>query len=280
MLTRRELFGGALLLLPLMRARGESCGAADPNELGPFYRAGAPQRAVLCDASEPGDPYRLRGRILGEGCAPIAGALIEAWHADHLGDYDMTDPGKPRDPGIYHLRGVLRSGSDGAYEVRTIVPGYYGRRARHIHFLVHAEGYEPFVTQSYFADDPRLATDLIARPRNAVRDGVFAVQLRRERPNPPEAVARLSGYEGDYMVQSDRPLRERRRAAVTRAGDRVFVQLEGWPKMELRFSAPDRFRVIEFDAQGFAERGPDGKVVALSARPHGDNRDERLVRVR
>jgi len=50
------------------------------------------------------------------------------------------------------LRGVLRSGFDGAYELRTIVPGHYGRRARHIHF--HAKGYEPFVTQSYFPDDP------------------------------------------------------------------------------------------------------------------------------
>jgi len=279
MLTRRELFGGALLLLPLVRAaRAESCGAADPNELGPFYRAGAPQRAVLCDTVEPGDPYRLRGRVLGEGCAPVADALVEAWHADHHGDYDMSDPGKPRDPSIYHLRGVLRSGADGAYELRTIVPGHYGRRARHIHFLFHANGYEPFVTQSYFPDDPRVATDPIARRRNVVRNGVFTVQLRRPRPNSPEAIARFSGYEGDYVVESERPMRERTRAVVTRAGDALFVQLDGWPKMELRFSAPDRFRVIEFDAQGHAERGPDGKVVALAARAYGDSHDERLVR--
>ncbi|MGZ6125696.1 MAG: hypothetical protein ACXWLR_12095, partial [Myxococcales bacterium] len=86
MLKRREVLGGALLLLPLFRAaRAESCGAADPNELGPFYRAGAPERAVLCDTGEPGEPCRLRGRVLGESCAPIAGALVEAWHADHHG---------------------------------------------------------------------------------------------------------------------------------------------------------------------------------------------------
>jgi hypothetical protein len=56
------------------------------------------------------------------------------------------------------------------------------------------------------------------------------------------------------------------------------VKLEGWPKMELRFSAPDRFRVLEFDAVGYAERGPDGKVVALNARSYGESHDERLVR--
>ena len=280
MLTRRELFGGALLLLPLVRAaRGESCGAADPNELGPFYRAGAPQRAVLCDAAEKGEPYRLRGRVLGEGCDPIAGALVEVWHADHHGDYDMVAPGKPRDPGIYHLRGVLRSGAGGTYDLRTVVPGHYGRRARHIHYLFHADGYEPFVSQSYFPDDPRIATDRIARRRNIVRDGVFTVQLRRQRPNPPEAVARFSGYEGEYLVGSERPMRDRTRAVVTRWGDALYVQLDGWPKMELRFSAPDRFRVIEFDAQGFAERAPDGKVVALAARAHGDDHEERLVRL-
>lgn len=279
MLNRRELFGGALLLLPLVRsARAESCGAADPNELGPFYRAGAPERAVLCDSGEPGVPFRLRGRVLGEGCGALHSALVEVWHADDRGEYDMVDPGKPRDPGIYHLRGVLRSGNDGGYEVRTIVPGHYAKRARHIHFLFHADGYEPFVTQSYFPDDPRLAADPLARRRNVVRGGVFTVQLRKRRPNPPEAVAAFGGYEGRFVVASERPMRDALHASVTREGDAMFVQLDGWPRMELRFSAPDRFRIVEFDAQGHAERGPDGKVVALAARPYGDARDERLVR--
>src|SRR5437588_9393761 len=112
-MLRREVFGGALLLVPLLRARAESCGAADPNELGPFYRSGAPERATLCDASEPGRRYVLHGTVLGESCAPLASALVEVWHADHKGEYDMAAPGKPRDPGIYHLRGVLRSDAEG-----------------------------------------------------------------------------------------------------------------------------------------------------------------------
>lgn len=280
MLTRRELFGGALLLLPLVRpGRAESCGAADPNELGPFYRAGAPERAALCDPSEPGRRYVLRGRVLGEGCTPIAGALVEAWHADDQGVYDMLGPGKPRDPGIYHLRGVLRSNAEGAYEVHTIVPGHYQNRARHIHFLVHADGYEPFVTQSYFPGDGRIRTDPIARPRNVARDGKFAVLLRRTRPNPPEAVAHFDGYEGEYRLESERP-RNATPAVVSREGDAIFLQLAGWPRMELRFEAPDRFRIIELDVRGRAERGPDGKVMALAGRAHGNKHDERLVRLR
>ena len=264
------------MLLPLVRVRAEGCGAADPNELGPFYRAGAPERATLFDAGELGDRYLLEGRVLGEGCEPLAGALAEVWHADHQGVYDMTGPGKPRDPGIYHLRGVLRSGGDGAFQVRTIVPGHYAQRARHIHFLFHADGYEPFVTQSYFPGDPRVKTDPIARPRNVAREGKFAVLMRRPRPNPPEAVTRFNGYEGEYVLASDRP-RDKTRSVVTRSGDALFLQLEGWPRMELRFDAPDSFRILEFDARVRAERGPDGRVAAFTVQTYGD-KPERLVR--
>jgi hypothetical protein len=184
----------------------------------------------------------------------------------------MLAPGKPRDPAVYHLRGVLRSGSDGSLRVRTIVPGHYDTRARHIHFMAHADGYEPFATQSYFAGDPRLKTDVIARPRNVVRNGKFRLLLRRARPNPPEAVARFDGYEGEWQTPDGM------RSTVVRAGDALFVQLPGFPRMELRFDAPDRFRVVELDTQGRAERGPDGKLVAFSVQAFGDRAPTRIVR--
>ena len=51
-------------------------------------------------------------------------------------------------------------------------------------------------------------------------------------------------------------------------------------KISPGFDAPDRFRVIEFDAQGRAERGPDGKLVALQVQSHGDSHPQRVVRMR
>src|SRR5262245_10460149 len=132
MLTRRELLAGSVLLLPLFRerARADRCtAAAEPNQLGPYYRARSPARASLCDASEPGDPYALGGRIFGaDGCAPLANALVEVWHADVNGQYDMLGPGKPRDEAVYHLRGLVRSAPDGSYAFDTITPGTYGNR--------------------------------------------------------------------------------------------------------------------------------------------------------
>src|SRR4051812_50094466 len=97
-MLRRELFGGALLLLPLMRARAESCGVADPNEIAPFYRAGAPERAVLHDEGQRGERYQLQTRVLGEGCVPIAGALGEVWQGGEAGGGGLAAPRKPRGP--------------------------------------------------------------------------------------------------------------------------------------------------------------------------------------
>src|SRR5262249_48689919 len=82
---------------------GASCGGADPKGLGPFYGAGARERAELCDAGEPGKRFELTCRLLGEGCEPLKGALVELWQADARGVYDMLAPGKPRDPAVYHL---------------------------------------------------------------------------------------------------------------------------------------------------------------------------------
>jgi protocatechuate 3,4-dioxygenase beta subunit len=290
MLTRRELLGGAVLLLPLFRAnaRGDRCAAAaEPNELGPYYRASAPARASLCDAAEPGDPYALSGRIWGtDGCTPLADALVEVWHADASGEYDMLGPGKPRDEAVYHLRGLLRSARDGSYAFDTVVPGPYGHRARHIHFAVHAEGHEPFITQSYFAGDPRLASDRIARARNAViarpadvrgrrgKRGRFDIALRPRRPNPPEAVATLDDYQGDFRFPDGGVLHH------AREGDQLFVTVPGYGRIELLFDARDRFRVLEFDSTGHAERGPDGKLTALIVRNFGDPKPTRVVPVR
>jgi catechol 1,2-dioxygenase len=288
-LTRREFLGGAVLLVPILRTRGwaaDRCALADPNKLGPYYRAGAPQRTSLCDSNEPGDPFALDGRVIGDDCKPIAGALVEVWHADASGEYDMLAPQKPRNPAVYHLRAVLRSGKDGAFAFDTVVPGPYGQRARHIHLAFHADGYEPFITQSYFAGDPRIATDTIARKRNVVdphpdkvrgragKRGRFEVAMRRRRPLPADIRAALSAYEGNYRFPDGEI------AHVVRGGDSLYSDVPGYGRCEMLLDARDRGRVLEFDATVRAEMGPDGKVAALLAQSYGDRKPTRAVRVR
>jgi catechol 1,2-dioxygenase len=288
-LTRREVLGGAVLLLPLLRTRGwtaDRCAFADPNELGPYYRAGAPQRTSLCEANEPGDPFALDGRVLDENCKPIANALVEVWHADASGEYDMLAPQKPRNPAVYHMRAMLRSGKDGAFAFDTVVPGPYGQRARHIHFAFHADGYEPFITQSLFAGDPRIATDTIARKKNVVdphpdkvrgragKRGRFEVALRRRRPLPADIRAALSAYEGRYRFPDGNIV------PIVRSGDSLYSDVDGYGRVEMLMDARDRFRVLEFDATGKPELGPDGKIAALIVQSYGDTKPTRAVRVR
>jgi protocatechuate 3,4-dioxygenase beta subunit len=143
------------------------CSLTEPNIEGPFFKADAPFRASraarnhasLVDGHEAGTPLEVSGRVLGRDCEPIVGALIEVWHADHAGAYDHHG---------FDFRGRFRSGADGLYRLRTIVPGHYragdGFRPAHIHVKVHVPGSPSLTTQLYFPDDPHNESDPFIRP--------------------------------------------------------------------------------------------------------------------
>ncbi len=55
---------------------------------------------------------------------PLAGATVECWHANSKGFYSHFDPtGAQSD---FKLRGAVRTGADGKYEFRTLMPVGYG----------------------------------------------------------------------------------------------------------------------------------------------------------
>lgn len=49
-----------------------------------WYAAGAPEASQLWRPGDPGERLFLRGRVLDVRGEPVAGALIELWHADRL----------------------------------------------------------------------------------------------------------------------------------------------------------------------------------------------------
>jgi protocatechuate 3,4-dioxygenase beta subunit len=130
-------------------AAAAACDPTADNIEGPFYKSGAPSRAVLASDRDRGEPLALSGRVMSTGCAPLGDTTLEVWHADHRGDYDLD---------AYRFRAQLRSDADGRWAVRTIIPGRYlnGRRYRpaHLHFKLHAAGHRPLTTQLYFDGDP------------------------------------------------------------------------------------------------------------------------------
>jgi protocatechuate 3,4-dioxygenase beta subunit len=97
----------------------------------------------------------LSGQVLTTGCQPVAGALLDFWHADDSGAYDNAG---------YRLRGHQFADDDGRYTLETIVPGLYPGRTRHFHVKVQAPNQPVLTTQLYFADEPRNASDGLYRP--------------------------------------------------------------------------------------------------------------------
>jgi catechol 1,2-dioxygenase len=152
---------------------------------GPLYVAGAPEtpgHARLDTDGEPGEALVMRGRVLNQDGKPVAGALVEVWHANHLGNYSYFDKSQP----AFNLRRSIRTGADGAYSFRSVVPvgysvppagktqqlldavGRHGHRPAHIHFFVSAPGYRKLTTQINIAGDPYLWDDFAF----ATRDGL------------------------------------------------------------------------------------------------------------
>ena len=128
----------------------ESCGGATASNIeGPFYKAGAPHRAMLVGDRDPGERLVIAGSVLTTACEPLAGAELDVWHADARGGYDNDG---------FHLRGKLVTDAKGRFELRTIVPGRYLNgdtyRPAHIHVKLRASGRRTLTTQLYFAGDP------------------------------------------------------------------------------------------------------------------------------
>ncbi len=158
---RIVLAGGALLLFPgIVRA---ACVATQRDALGPFYVKDAPSQSDLCSAVGDNERLTISGRILGTpDCRSLGGALIEIWQANAKGEYSQVSRNQKDDPNCL-LRAALKAGADGRYTFRTVLPGEYPGRPRHIHYRVSMNGYRTLVTQLYFNPERGVDAALVVR---------------------------------------------------------------------------------------------------------------------
>jgi protocatechuate 3,4-dioxygenase beta subunit len=96
-------------------------------------------------------------------CRPLAGALVEVWHADRRGRYSRVGDTRFDDADCL-LRANVRTDENGRYTFRTLDPGEYTGRPRHIHFRISAPGFRTLVTQLYFDAQDGVGPLLVARP--------------------------------------------------------------------------------------------------------------------
>ncbi|WP_175919654.1 catechol 1,2-dioxygenase [Burkholderia pyrrocinia] len=146
---------------------------------GPLYVAGAPVRdgvsKIDLDADEGAGPLVIHGTVTGLDGKPVAGALVECWHANSKGFYSHFDPTGAQTE--FNLRGAVKTGADGKYEFRTLMPvgygcppqgatqqllnglGRHGNRPAHVHFFVDSNDHRKLTTQFNIAGDPLIWDD-------------------------------------------------------------------------------------------------------------------------
>jgi len=134
---------------------GEGAGPTAPQTEGPYFKPESPLRASLVEPGTKGTPMTLAGRVLLTDCTPVARALVDFWHADDDGEYDLSG---------YRLRGHQLTDAEGRYTLETIVPGVYPGRTRHFHVKVQAPGGRVLTTQLYFPGEPANRRDRIFDP--------------------------------------------------------------------------------------------------------------------
>ena len=154
-ISRREFVylsvGGGLLVAgyPLSRAFSQPDGKTErklfsptpSNTLGPYYKKGAPRREKLAGANASGKPLLVSGKVINTDGKILADATIEVFHSDAHGDYDMSG---------FNCRGEIPVRPSGEYSYETVVPGQYGGRAQHVHYVINAPGHRQLITQLYF----------------------------------------------------------------------------------------------------------------------------------
>jgi protocatechuate 3,4-dioxygenase beta subunit len=128
-------------------------GDDDPTEAqteGPYYTPNTPRRSNLVTGGVRGTALLVTGDVVDTQCRPVRGALLDFWQADAGGQYDNQG---------YRLRGHQFADGRGRYALRTVVPGLYPGRTRHIHVKVQRPHGKILTTQLYFPGEPRNKTD-------------------------------------------------------------------------------------------------------------------------
>jgi catechol 1,2-dioxygenase len=145
--------------------------------------AGAPVcqgEARLDDDTDKGEILFMDGQVTDTQGAPVAGALVEVWHANSLGNYSYFD----KSQSAFNLRRSIVTDAEGRYRFRSIMPsgygcppdgptqklldllGRHGQRPAHIHFFVSAPGFRTLTTQINIQGDKYIYEDFAFATRD------------------------------------------------------------------------------------------------------------------
>ena len=170
---------GVSTLVEMLAYDASSPHLTDNTVIGPFFAAGAPERAkgesMLEDADD-GDRVVVRGRVTDVDGTPIEGVALDCWQNASNMFYAVQQPGIQS---VNNLRGIYRTDADGTYEIRSIRPVPYpipsdgpagdllkknGRnwwRPGHLHVWTRKEGYKELITHVFDVESNFLDSDAV-----------------------------------------------------------------------------------------------------------------------
>lgn len=158
---------GLLAVVPTACADEDDSPAAliarGPKQPGP--------KVTIVPEGEPGTPLILSGTVYrADGVTPAAGVTLHVHQTDASGRYKR--PGERPGDRTPRLRGWVRTGPDGRYEIRTVVPGPYPDldEPAHVHHVIAGPGSPArWVGDTWFEGDTRITPEVRARALASAR---------------------------------------------------------------------------------------------------------------
>ena len=173
-----------LSMLTVAMNQDKPAGCTEATVFGPFYVPGAPHYEPGGDVANgaAGVPCRVQGRVRDVDGKAVPGATLEVWQADAEGKYDVQRTGLAN----AQARGVLTAGPEGEYHFASVLPQSYPIpddgpvgdmlratkrhpwRPAHLHFMIHAPGYQTLTTHVFRRGDPYLDSDAVFGVRRSL----------------------------------------------------------------------------------------------------------------
>jgi hydroxyquinol 1,2-dioxygenase len=153
-------------------------GSTETTVLGPFYVQNPPEFPLGADihGGMKGEPLYAEGRVTSSDGKPVANAIVDIWHSDDDGYYDVQQLDKV---GGLSGRARLRTDKDGKYCFWSTKPAAYpipydgpvgemltlqarhAWRPAHVHFMLEALGFEKLATHVFVDGDQYLDSDAV-----------------------------------------------------------------------------------------------------------------------
>ncbi|MGA4532566.1 catechol 1,2-dioxygenase [Ectopseudomonas chengduensis] len=203
---------------------------------GPLYVAGAPLaegQVRMDDGTEDGvaTVMFLEGVVRDTQGKPVAGAVVDLWHANTKGNYSYFDQSQSD----YNLRRRIVTDAEGRYRARSIVPsgygcdpqgptqecldllGRHGQRPAHIHFFISAPGHRHLTTQINLAGDQYLWDDFAYATREGLVGDIQFVEDEAAARDRGISAKRFAELTFDFQLQKAPQAKAERRSARPRA---------------------------------------------------------------